>query len=252
MAINLRWKRPAPLDLFSPAMQRGRFRTWISAVLRRPELMRKRAEAWQIHETLHKQLSAAAPIGRPSDGMARFADHILNVCRSGPIRYLEIGACEGHSLAFVHAILQGEALITVVDPWTKSVEIDSTTMNGAFEKFSANVNAIGATDKVRVLKGRSTDHLPRLIDAGELFDIIYIDGSHATLDVAIDASLGWKLLRNGGLMIFDDYWYRRSDLGPGFRPKLAIDGFVGAMGHEITVLDVGRQVFLQKNADARA
>lgn len=53
-------------------------------------------------------------------------------------------------------------------------------------------------------------------------------------------------------MIFDDYWYRRSDLGPGFRPKLAIDGFVGAMGHEITVLDVGRQVFLQKNARARA
>lgn len=251
MAISLRWKRPAPLDLLSPAMQWGRFRTWIFAVLRRPELMRKRTQAWQIHEALHKQLKTSMPLGRPNDGMARFVDHILHACCSRPVRYLEIGACEGHSVAFVHAILKGEVLITVVDPWTENLEIDSATMRGAFAKFSANVEAIGATNRVRVLKGRSMDHLPRLIDAGELFDIIYIDGSHATLDVALDVALCWRLLRTGGLMIFDDYWYRRLDLGPGFRPKLAIDGFVGAMGHEITVLDVARQVFLRKKSDAR-
>ncbi len=97
-----------------------------------------------------------------------------------------------------------------------------------------------------MLKGRSIDHLPKLIDAGEQFDIIYIDGSHEILDVLVDASLCWKLLTRGGLMIFDDYWYRRPDLGPAFRPKLGVDGFVGAMAHEIVVRDVAAQVFLQK------
>jgi len=47
-------------------------------------------------------------------------------------------------------------------------------------------------------------------------------------------------------MIFDDYWYRRPDLGRSVRPKLAVDGFVGAMSHQIKVLDVAAQVFLQK------
>lgn len=252
MAMSLQWQRPGSLDVLAPAMQRGRFRTWISAVLKRPLVLRKRTEAWRIHEALYQQLNTSTPLDRPNDGMARFVDHILHACRSRPVRYLEIGACEGHSVAFVHAILKGAVLITVVDPWTDGAEIDSTTMRGAFAKFSANVAAIGAKDKVRALVGRSMDHLPKLIDAGERFDIIYIDGSHATLDVMLDAALCWRLLRSGGLMIFDDYWYRRTDIGPGFRPKLAIDGFVGAMGHEIEVLDVGRQVFLRKKASAGA
>lgn len=49
-------------------------------------------------------------------------------------------------------------------------------------------------------------------------------------------------------MIFDDYWYRRVDLGRSFRPKLAVDAFVGAIAHEIAVLDVAGQVFLRKKA----
>jgi Methyltransferase domain len=246
MAISLRWKRPAPLDIFTPAMQWGRFRTWISAVLKRPELLRSRTEAWEIYETVYKRIKITEPLGRPSDGIARFARHILHAFHSKPARYLEIGACEGRSAAFVHAILGGEVHITVVDPFTESVEIEDAIMRHAFGRFSANMAAIGATDKVRVLKGRSIDHLPKLIDAGEQFDVVYIDGSHATLDVTLDAVLCWRLLARGGLMIFDDYWYRRPDLGSGFRPKLAVDGFVGVMSHEIIVLDVARQVFLRK------
>ena len=47
-------------------------------------------------------------------------------------------------------------------------------------------------------------------------------------------------------MIFDDYWYRRPELGQSFRPKLAVDAFVGAMKHEIEVADVAGQVFLRR------
>lgn len=250
MAISVRWKRPAPLDILTPAMQGGRFRTWINAVLKRPELLRDRAKAWQFYEPLVKRIEISWPVSRPSDRIGRFAHHVLRAARQKPMRYLEIGAFEGHSVAFVHALLGGEVLITVIDPFTDNVEIDNAKMSKAFETFSANMMAIGASEKVRVLKGRSIDHLPKLIDAGEQFDIIYIDGSHANLDVMLDTVLGWQLLATNGLMIFDDYWYRRPDLGRGFRPKLAIDGFVGAMRHEITILDVAGQVFIQKVATA--
>jgi predicted O-methyltransferase YrrM len=246
MRVSFRWKRPAPLDLLTPAMQWGRFQTWIAALLKRPELLRHRAWAWEIYEKVRRQIKATEPLGGPSDAKGRFAWHVLHSHRSTPARYLEVGACEGVSTAFVHAILGGEVQITVVDPFAENVEITDAIMRQAFDAFSANMEAIGAKEKVRVLKGSSIDHLPRLIEAGEQFDIIYIDGSHATLDVVLDASLCWRLLTPGGLMIFDDYWYRRPDLGNGFRPKLAIDGFVGAMAHEVAVLDVARQVFLQK------
>jgi hypothetical protein len=62
----------------------------------------------------------------------------------------------------------------------------------------------------------------------------------------LDAALGWRLLAQGGLMIFDDYWYRRPELGYSFRPKLAVDAFVGALSHEIEVVDVAAQVFIRK------
>jgi len=121
----------------------------------------------------------------------------------------------------VYGILNGDARITVIDPFVEFSEIDGAIMRHAQEVFSANMKAMHAEGKVRVLKGRSVDHLPNLVDQGEQFDIIYIDGSHATLDVLLDAVLCWRLLPSGGLLIFDDYWYRRPDLGPGYRPKLA-------------------------------
>jgi hypothetical protein len=73
-----------------------------------------------------------------------------------------------------------------------------------------------------------------------------LSDAHATLDVLLDAVLCRRLLPSGGLLIFDDYWYRRLDLDAGHRPKLAVDAFVGAVSHEIAVLDVARQVFLRK------
>jgi predicted O-methyltransferase YrrM len=163
-----------------------------------------------------------------------------------PTRYLEIGAFQGASVAFVHELLRGKVRITVIDPFSDYGELAGRDMSEALATFSANIAAIGATDKTRVLRGRSIDELPKLVDAGEEFDIIFIDGSHANLDVMLDAVLGWRLLVRGVLMIFDDYWYRRPDLGRSYRPKLAIDAFVGAIAHEVAVADVAGQVFLRR------
>ena len=37
------------------------------------------------------------------------------------------------------------------------------------------------------------------------FDLVYVDGSHLAADVLQDAVLSFRLLRSGGLLIFDDY-----------------------------------------------
>jgi predicted O-methyltransferase YrrM len=227
-------------------MQLGRFRTWINAVLKRPALRRATANAFKTYRPLLLRLKISIPF-KQSDRIGRFAHHVLYSNLPRPVRYLEIGAFEGQSLAFVHALLDGQMLATVIDPFADYSEHADTDMRDVFSTFSANIEAIGAQQAVGVLRGRSIDHLPALIDAGEQFDFIYIDGSHANLDVILDAVLGWQLLAPRGLMVFDDYWYRRVDLGRSFRPKLAVDAFVGAMSHEIEVLDVAGQVYIRKN-----
>jgi predicted O-methyltransferase YrrM len=238
-------RRPAPLDVLTPAMQWGRFKTWLNAVLRRPRLLRWRKRAWDIYEPVLKRVNVSWA-QQPGDRIGRFASHILDSHLPIPVRYLEIGSFEGSSVAFVHALLDGRAQITAIDPFEDYSEVAGQPMSDVYARFVANIDAVGASGVVRVLKGRSIDHLPKLIDAGEQFDLIFIDGSHANLDIMVDAALCWRLLSRGGLMIFDDYWYRRPDLGRSFRPKLAVDAFVGAMSHEIQVLDVAGQVFLRR------
>ena len=207
--------------------------------------MRARRQAWAVYEPVGRRLKASWSL-RPGDRIGRFAHHILAAGLPTPARYLEIGSFEGASIAFVHALLNGQVRVTAIDPFEDYSELADRRMSDIHATFVANIAAIGATDLVRVLKGRSIDHLPKLIDAGERFDLIFIDGSHANLDVLVDAALAWQLLARGGLMIFDDYWYRRTDLGRSFRPRLAVDAFVGAMSHEIEVLDVAGQVFIRR------
>lgn len=50
----------------------------------------------------------------------------------------------------------------------------------------------------------SSLELPRLVEAGEQFDMVYIDGSHLFEDVFIDFYYVARVLSEGGLVIFDD------------------------------------------------
>ena len=46
--------------------------------------------------------------------------------------------------------------------------------------------------------------LCELIEAGQQFDFIYVDGSHKCLDCYGDMILAWQLLRKGGVLAVDD------------------------------------------------
>lgn len=51
------------------------------------------------------------------------------------------------------------------------------------------------------------DSSPQALDQfeGEMFDWIYIDGRHDYQGILMDFAASWPLLKEGGVMVFDDY-----------------------------------------------
>ena len=136
------------------------------------------------------------------------------------LNYLEVGAYEGRSVIWML-----ENVLT--DPNCRVTAID--LFDGPFkDKYYANIKLSGFADKVTTIENYSQLALRELpLDS---FDIIYIDGSHAKADVLEDAVLSWRLLKKGGLLIFDDYQYIGTfdhwDMGNAYDfPKAGIDAF---------------------------
>ena len=72
--------------------------------------------------------------------------------------------------------------------------------------------------------------------------MIYVDGSHQAPDVLSDAVVGFKLLKNNGIMIFDDYGWGGPDL-----TQRGIDGFMHGYHKRIQVMgEYCSQVFIRK------
>lgn len=58
------------------------------------------------------------------------------------------------------------------------------------------------------------------------FDWVYIDGSHRADDTFLDGELVWRLTRQGGLIIFDDYLWDSQPETSILHPKRGIDAFL--------------------------
>jgi predicted O-methyltransferase YrrM len=179
-----------------------------------------------------------------------------------PQRILEIGSYEGASACYLIDRLTPDHAIEIhcVDTWTGGVEhLDGiTNMSEVEARFHANTalairNAPSAVNLV-VHKGLSDVCLAQLVAQGhaETFDFIYVDGSHQAPDVLADAVLGFKLLRVGGVMIFDDYlWAEELPLGrdPLRCPKIAVDAFVNCYFRKLQILRAPLyQLYVQKTS----
>jgi predicted O-methyltransferase YrrM len=152
-------------------------------------------------------------------------------------RLLELGSFEGLSACFLLWRLP-DAHLTCVDSFDGF--LSSEKLEGRFERNVAMVDAA----RVRKLRGRTRDVLPRLINEGARFDFIYIDASHNALEVLADAALAWQLLDTGGLVAFDDYGLDRGD--PMLTPTAAIDAFLSVVASEAEQVPGGRQLFVRK------
>ena len=108
---------------------------------------------------------------------------------------------------------------------------------------------IHVKDKVKIHQGLSSNILKNTFK-NEFFDFAYVDGSHTAYDVLEDAVLLHKLIKPGGVIIFDDYlWQDPNNTSITNSPKLAIDCFINVYQDFYDILTKGYQVSLIKNKD---
>jgi predicted O-methyltransferase YrrM len=162
---------------------------------------------------------------------------------------LEVGSWEGRSAIFFLEFCPS-CSITCIDTFTGSPEHAGAEGLAAIERrFDANVAAYGA--RVEKIKSRSLPALDRLAEAGRLYDIVYIDGSHQRDDVLLDSVLAWRVLKPDGWLIWDDYRWGRHLPEPG-RPETAIHAFLELNAGELEVLHVAGQVLARRRAPSAA
>jgi hypothetical protein len=144
-------------------------------------------------------------------------------------------------------LLPAKLDVVVIDPWFDETLNPEEKYHSVETRFQRNAAKL-AFASLTVTKGFSTYELPRMLEAGQGFDLIYVDGTHTALGVMIDLCYCAALLRTGGLMVLDDYWHQESEIGgPGV--KQAVDRFHGAFRDYFALEAVYRQVILRKTAD---
>ena len=175
-----------------------------------------------------------------------FSRYLQSYANKPNLSYLQIGAYTGDASEFLlkNVLTHPTSTLTDVDTWEGSEEIlhepfDWTELEQFYdERMSEFPN---------VIKKKMTSE-QYLVSSQERFDFVYVDGSHHSDDVYTDAILSWKLLKNGGILAFDDYdWF---ELGKKqYAPKIGIDRFLKEKnGKYLKTQDYG-QVWIIKKCD---
>lgn len=146
---------------------------------------------------------------------------------------IEIGVLHGDCAVFcADKIITGENSIHYV------IDINEN-------EYLTNNIAPYLNKKIIFLQGTSYDILRKTFSKS-IADYIYIDGSHLAIDVLSDAVLSWGLLKDNGILIFDDYGWGVHTTDDKQKPKLAIDAFLSAYKDHYQLLDMGWQIIVKK------
>ncbi|UDL93068.1 class I SAM-dependent methyltransferase [Lichenihabitans sp. PAMC28606] len=169
--------------------------------------------------------------------------------RDNAVDILELGVFEGRSVIFDLEMLP-RSRVTAVDHfvlkagWTSSQNV--TLTQDCETTFRQNTAGYG--DRVDIRVAPSWIGLTELIREGRQFDICYIDASHTAPDVMADSILAWKLLKVGGLFVWDDflldiYHWDEGPVGPG------VLNFLKSFPGTFDFVHAGWQVAVRKTAE---
>ena len=153
------------------------------------------------------------------------------------LSYLEIGVFEGRSFFWMlDNILTGKNITATA--------IDAFIYTPSEDTFTKNLNLCRQKECVTVHKGISHEILKKFDDNS--FNIIYVDGSHKSRDVLHDIVVCWNLLKKGGLLLLDDYFWKINEFPINLTPKLAIDSFLTIYSDELELLYRGYSMVIRK------
>ena len=172
----------------------------------------------------------------------------LNNYKDRPINYLEVGVFYGANLLSVAKSYGShkDSKLYCIDPWEDYEEYYEykNHQKTIYDTFINNVENSGSKEKIIINKGYSTTEIPKFDN--NFFDIIYVDANHEEQFVLQDATLSFKKLKIGGIMIFDDFNDCYSDCWTG--TKNAINTFFHLYKNNITWLGLkDTQIFIRKN-----
>lgn len=167
-------------------------------------------------------------------------------CTAKNANILEIGSWEGRStLWFLENV--PNSTITCVDSFEGGSEHQGMPELADVEKrFMHNITPY--RNRITVAKGKSNEML-FIVGNPQTFDIIYVDGSHASWDALTDIVISFQLLKVGGIMLIDDYmggyiWDPEKIYSTS--PKPAVDAFIDIMSPHIRILHKEYQVHIQR------
>lgn len=209
---------------------------WIRGLRRFAIARRRRIADLRLRKTLARTSNPSYTTDFISGFVDDWARALAPLAGRPGVRLLEIGSFEGRSATwFLKHVLTHES--------SELVCVDVFSRPGREARFDHNIGLADRHGQVRKLKGKSADVLATLEPAS--FDAIYVDGGHDAGTVLLDTLLAWKLLKPGGVLIFDDYlWELERPLSE--RPQLAIDLFRTTMGDALEILHMGYQVIGRK------
>ncbi|MDO5356025.1 MAG: class I SAM-dependent methyltransferase [Conchiformibius sp.] len=188
-------------------------------------------------------------------------NHIFEAYK--PQRILEVGSYEGRSACyFIEKGLQNHDSLEIrcIDTWLGGREhIGRHDMELAENRFDHNLQLASTLfPQANIIKYKGFSHAVMMALCAQgfenYFDFIYVDGSHEAPDVLLDALLAHRLVRQGGIIAFDDYMW--SPLPHGEQDhyllvKPAVDHYVNTYQRKVHVLQMMPlyQLYVQKLAD---
>lgn len=133
-----------------------------------------------------------------------FIKNTAFIDRNSLVNVLECGSFEGLTSNFIcKELLAHNGTLICVDNLSDdySLDNDNELFRGQYERFIENTEP--NKDRIILMRESSITALPRLRD--EYFDFIYIDGDHTYNSVLSDGKNAFRLLKEGGFLLFDDY-----------------------------------------------
>lgn len=164
------------------------------------EAIRRRIEQTYAARSALGEDGIAYPIG-PISVTSERGEFIAGLCRANrPCATLEVGMAWGMSTLHILAALieAGSArpgCHVVIDPF-QSAHFHNAALR--------TVRETGVAELIEFHEEGSELVLPRLLEEGRRFDFVFIDGDHRFDGVFTDFFFVHRLLKPGGIVIFDD------------------------------------------------
>lgn len=182
-----------------------------------------------------------------------FATYLIQDAGLRGLNYLQLGAYTGDASVWLmdNILTHPTSYLTDVDTWEGSDEEEHKSMD--FEDvFHTYLRRLSDAEKYgRCYNYRTTTTnflLSKLAEQQHLrieYDFIYVDADHTTVGVLLDAELGWRLLKSGGIMAFDDLTWGEH-LPPSQSPKAGILLFAERHRSEFDLVVANTQYWIKK------